>query len=265
MLAAVLYGPNDIRLENVAEPVCHDDEFIIKLKAVGLCGSDVRTILSGHRSLAYPHIIGHEITGEVVAVGASIKKYKVGDRLYVSPQVPCGKCPSCKRGWISQCSDLRVFGTHFPGGYAEYMVIPRSAMERGQIIPIPEGLSDEEAVMTEPLSSVYAAQENANVTLGDTVAVIGTGPIGCLHIELAKLRGAIKVIAIEQSLERLRMAENYGADHLINSQEEDPVKRIKEITGGWGVEKVISANPSTVAQQQAVFCPPHHPPPPHRS
>lgn len=253
MQAAVLYGPNDLRLENWPDPVCREDDIVLKMKAVGLCGSDIRTFMSGHKSLTYPHVIGHEISGEVVAVGSSIKKYKVGDRLYVSPVVPCFECLSCKRGWYSQCSSLQVLGTHFAGGYAEYMVIPRVVMERGQIITIPDHLSYEEAVMTEPLSSVYAAQENANVTLGDVVVVIGTGPIGCLHIELAKLRGAIKVVAIEQVDERLRMALDYGADHLINSKKEDPIARVKEITGGWGADKVISANPSTVAQQQAVF------------
>ena len=109
-------------------------------------------------------------------------------------------------GWYCQCENLIVPGTTIPGGFTEYMLITKDIIDRGQIIPIPEHLSYEEAVMTEPLSSVYACQESADVTLGDTVVVIGTGPIGCLHLELAKLRGAVKVIAIEQSEVRLNMA-----------------------------------------------------------
>jgi L-iditol 2-dehydrogenase len=110
----------------------------------------------------------------------------------------------------------------------------------------------EEAVMTEPLSSVFSCQEYANVTLGDTVAVIGMGPIGCLQLELAKLRGAKRVIAIEPSKIRLDKALGFGADYVINPLEEDPVKKVREITQGWGAEVVISANPSTKAQDQAI-------------
>ncbi len=252
MKAAVLHAPNDLVIEDVKKPECGKDELLIRVKAVGLCGSDIRTIFSGHHRIKYPQILGHEITGDIVEIGSNVKKYKVGDKIYVSPVVPCFDCPSCKMGWYCQCENLIVPGTTIPGGFAEYMLITKDIIDRGQIIPIPEHLSYEEAVMTEPLSSVYACQESADVTLGDTVVVIGTGPIGCLHLELAKLRGAVKVIAIEQSEVRLNMAKKFGADFLINSLKEDPIARVKEITNNWGAEKVISANPSTEAQQQAV-------------
>jgi len=252
MIAAVLHAPNDLRIEEVPTPACGNDQLLIRVKAVGLCGSDIRTIFNGHKRITYPQILGHEITGDIVQVGSDVKKYQVGQRIYVSPTVPCLDCQACKNGWYCQCENLIVPGTTIPGGFAQYMVITRDIIERGQIIPIPEGMSYEKAVMTEPLSSVYASQENADVTLGDTVVVIGTGPIGCLHIELARLRGAIRVIAIEQSEVRLQMAKQFGVDYLINSKEEDPVARVKEITGNWGAEKVISANPSTEAQKQAI-------------
>ncbi|MDD4146101.1 MAG: alcohol dehydrogenase catalytic domain-containing protein [Clostridia bacterium] len=252
MIAAVLYGPNDLRIEEVETPQCGEDELLIRVKAVGLCGSDIRTIFNGHKRIAYPQILGHEITGEIVEVGSNVKKYQQGERIYVSPTVPCFECSPCKRGWYCQCENLTVPGTTMPGGFAEYMVITKDIMERGQIIPIPEKMSYEDAVMTEPLSSVYACQENADVTLGDTVVVIGTGPIGCLHVELAKLRGAIRVIAIDQLDARLQIVKQFGADDIINSKNEDPVARVKEITAGYGADKIISANPSTEAQQQAI-------------
>ena len=253
MRAALLYAPGDIRVEETAKPVINDDEFLIRVKKVGLCGSDIRTIKFGHKRIpAYPQILGHEIAGEVVEIGANVKGRTVGERVYVSPVVPCFSCPACRKGWYSQCQDLVVPGTTIPGGYAEYMKVTKEIIEHGQIIPMQDSMSYEQAVMTEPLSSVYAAQQNANVKLGDTVVVIGTGPIGCLHIELAKIRGAVKVIAIEMSEPRLEMAKQFGADHLINSANEDPVAKVLELTDGWGADVVISANPATQAQIQAV-------------
>lgn len=253
MLAAVLYSPNDLRVEEVPDPICKQDEVLLEIKAVGLCGSDIRTIKSGLGRLKYPQILGHEITGKVVEVGEKVKKYKKGDRLYVSPLVPCMDCPACKRGWLGQCENIIVPGTDIPGGFAEYMAIPNVMLEKGNIISIPENLSYEEAVMTEPLSSVYASQCYSNVTLDDIVVVIGSGPIGCMHMQMAKLRGAGKVIAIEKSESRLKMAENYGADVLINSADQDPVIKVKDITDGWGADKVIVACPSTEAQKQAIL------------
>jgi len=252
MLAALLYSPNDLRVEEVPKPICGQNEVLLEIKAVGLCGSDIRTITSGLGRLKYPQILGHEITGEVVEAGASVKKYKKGDRLYVSPLVPCMECPACRRGWFGQCENIVVPGTDIPGGFAEYMAIPHTMLERGNIIFIPPNLSYEEAVMTEPLSSVYASQSYSDVTLDDVVVVIGSGPVGCMHIQMAKLRGARIVIAVEQSSHRLGMAGNFGADVLVNSAEQDPVEKVKSITDGWGADKVIVACPSTEAQKQAV-------------
>jgi len=252
MKAAVLYAPGDLRVEEVPKPSCGEHDIMIKVKAVGLCGSDIRTIRSGLKRLKYPQILGHEITGEVCEVGSAVKKYKVGDRLYASPMIPCFECPACKKGWYGQCQNIIVPGTDIPGGFAEYMVIPKEMLERGNIIRIPDHLSYEEAAITEPLSSVYASQQCANIGLEDVVVIIGAGPIGCLHIELAKLRGAKKVIAIEQSSSRLETAKEFGADVLINSKEEDPVKRVKEETDNWGAEKIIVACPDTNAQKQAI-------------
>lgn len=252
MIAAVLNSPNNLEIKEVEKPKCKVDELLLKVKAVGLCGSDIRTITSGLDRLKYPQILGHEIAGEVEEVGSLVKKYKKGDRLYASPIIPCFECPACTRGWYGQCENIVVPGTDIPGGFAEYMVFPREMLARGNIIRIPEHLSYEEAVMTEPLSSVYASQENLNVGIEDAVVVIGTGPIGCLHIQLAKLRGAKMVIAIEQSSARLQMAQEFGADYTINSTEEDPVKKVKKLTQNWGADKVIVACPSTEAQKQAI-------------
>jgi len=252
MKAALLYGPEDLRMEDVKTLVCKKEEMLIRVHGVGLCGSDIRTIIHGHHRLEYPQILGHEIAGEIAEIGEGVKGFSAGERVYVSPLVPCYECPACKRGWLGQCENLTVPGTTIPGGFAEYMIVTEDIIKKGQVIKMPHDMSYEEAVMTEPLSSVFSCQEYANVTLGDTVVVIGMGPIGCLQLELAKLRGAKRVIAVEPSRIRLEKAREFGADFIIDPFEVDPVKRVREITGGWGAEVVISANPSTKAQDQAI-------------
>ncbi|WP_446898986.1 alcohol dehydrogenase catalytic domain-containing protein [Clostridium sp. LBM24168] len=222
------------------------------IKAIGLCGSDIRTIIFGHYKVKYPQIIGHEISGQVVQIGRNVKKFKNGDKLFISPVVPCHDCKPCRMGLDGLCDNLGLIGTNIQGDYAEYMLLTEEIINKGLALVIPKDISYEEAVMTEPLSSVYACQENINVTLGDTVVVIGLGPIGSLHTELAKIKGAKTVIAIEQSESRLDRSKQFGADYFINSSKEDSIARVREITGGWGAEKVIVACPSTDAQKQAV-------------
>lgn len=252
MAAAVLYGPGQLVIEEVARPSCGPEEVLLRVKAVGLCGSDIRTITCGYQNLQYPQIIGHEIAGEVVAAGANTNTFQVGDRVYVGSIVPCYTCESCRRGWHGQCENLIVPGTDIPGGYAEYMVLTKDVLARGTNMVMPDDLSYEEAVLVEPLSSVYACQKHADITLGDIVVVIGAGPAGCLHIEMAKLRGAACVIAVEKSALRLDMARDFGADYLVDASQPDVVRRVKDITGGRGADKVIAACPSAAAQQQAV-------------
>ena len=165
---------------------------------------------------------------------------------------PCHRCRPCSLGYEGVCEHLNVIGTQIQGDYAEYMLITEKVLKDGMVRQIPDHLTYEETVLTEPLSSVYACQEDCDVTLGDTVIVIGLGPIGSLHTALAKIRGAARVIAVEQSEKRLEKATEFGADSLIDSSTENPVQKILEITDGWGAEKVIVACPSTEAQKQAV-------------
>jgi len=183
-----------------------------------------------------------------------LEGFEVGEKIFVNPVVPCGECYYCKQGLHGLCiGDKSVFGTEIQGGFAEFLKIPEVAIENGQLFKIPENESYEETVITELLSSVYHSQEFADISLGDTVVVIGLGPIGGLQIDLAKLRGAKEVIAIDISSDRLELAQRFNADYYINSSEEDPIKKVKEITDGYGAEKVIVACPSTEAQGQAVY------------
>lgn len=252
MKAAVMHGPNDIRIENVDKPNCPDGGFVLQVKAVGLCGSDIRNLTTDSRDGDYPYIYGHEIVGEIVEVDSAVKKYNVGENYYIYPMAHCLKCEYCRSGHSENCINA-VDYTKRPGGFAEYISYTAKRVERGAMYRIPDGVNLEAATLAEPLSSVYACQENINVKHGDTVVVMGAGPIGIFHQLLAKMRGAKNVIMLEVNKNRLAKSKEFGVDYAINSKEQDPIKAVKKITNGKGADKIISANPSTIAQQQSIF------------
>lgn len=253
MKAAVMYGPGDIRVERVEMAMCPQDGLVIQVKAVGLCGSDIRNLTTDSRKGRYPHIFGHEYAGVVVQAGADCAKYRVGDRLFALASAPCMECENCRRGRSDLCT--HVFGGPevLQGGFAEYLTIFGEQIRRGNIFKLEEGCDFKVATLGEPLSSVYACQERIGVGLGDTVAILGAGPIGCLHAKLARRRGAARIIMTEINPARLEYAKRFGADAVIDASSTDPVEQVLKLTGGLGADKVISANPSTEAQQQAVF------------
>ncbi|MDR1853067.1 MAG: zinc-binding dehydrogenase [Propionibacteriaceae bacterium] len=248
MKAAVMHGPSDIRYEDWPDPLCPPGGFRLKIEAVGLCGSDIRNLTTDSKKGAYPHIYGHEVVGQVVETDTG--KYRLGEHVYVYPAAHCLKCENCRAGHHEQCTEVDEYTDH-PGGFAEYISYDATRVERGATFELPEGTDPVLAVMAEPLSSTYACIENIDVQLGETVAILGSGPVGVLLAVLSKLRGAHTVIA-DVSGERLKLAEDFGIDHLIDSSTLDPVEAIREITGGRGADKVISANPSPSAQNQAI-------------
>ncbi|WP_420544409.1 zinc-binding dehydrogenase [Tepidanaerobacter syntrophicus] len=253
MKAAVMYGPNDIRYEEVDRPVCPEGGFVLKVKAVGLCGSDIRNLTTDSRKGNYPYIYGHEVVGEVCEVSEEAKNYyKVGQMIYVYPEAHCLKCENCRSGHHEQCTDLERY-TERPGGFAQYIAYTKKRVERGATYTLPKGVDPVIATLAEPMSSTYACVDNINVTLGDTVAIIGAGPIGIFLSILSKMRGARKVILIDINQSRLDKASEFNIDYLINSMKINPVEEVLKLTNNIGAHKVISANPSTVAQQQAIL------------
>jgi L-iditol 2-dehydrogenase len=250
--AAVYYGQEDIRIEEYEDPKCSPAGAVIKVHAVGICGSDVRTYYSGSTKIKPPMIIGHEVVGEVVEIGPKHNTYKIGDRLAMAPGIYCKKCFYCLNDMTTMCENLVELAFQFPGGFAEYMGLPDIAFERGRIVPVPKELSSEHAALCEAPSSCIMAQERADVKEGDTVVVFGAGPIGCCHVQIAKANGAKKVILIDISKERLEMAEQFGADLQIDAAAADAVKAVKQATDGLGADKLIVAAPSAKAQKQAV-------------
>jgi L-iditol 2-dehydrogenase len=203
--------------------------------------------------MSYPWIIGHEVAAEIVRAGPEYRgPFGQGGVLAVAPVVYCGSCDFCMEGKYEFCDNIRELAQDWPGGFAEYMALPPEALSRGTVRPLPPGLDPVYAAVAEPLASCVHAQERGRTGMGDAVAIIGCGPIGCAHAALAKMRGASPVIAADVSAERLAWAGVFGADILINSAEEDTVRALMKHTGGKGAEVVITANPVPATQVQAV-------------
>jgi L-iditol 2-dehydrogenase len=252
MKAAVMYGPNDIRYEDVDRPVCPEGGFVLKVKAVGLCGSDIRNLTTDSKKGNYPYIYGHEVVGEVCEVYPGVDKYKVGQTIYVYPEAHCLKCENCRNGHNEQCTEIESY-TERPGGFAQYIAYTKKRVDRGATYVLPDGVDPILATLAEPMSSTYACVDNINVTLGDTVVIIGAGPIGIFLSILSKMRGAKEVILIDINQSRLDKASEFNIDYIINSSEKDPVEEVLRLTNNIGAHKVISANPSTAAQKQAIL------------
>ncbi|MGQ9626770.1 MAG: zinc-binding dehydrogenase [Anaerolineae bacterium] len=253
MQALVVRAPMEYEIEEVPVPECPERGLLIKVIACGLCGSDLRTLKSGHRNVTFPWTIGHEVSGAVVAAGPGYNgPWKEGDILAVAPLVFCGLCKFCIAGKFEFCENVRELAQHWPGGFAEYMAIPEEALTLGTIQAVPEGLDPVVAAVSEPICSCLNAQEKGRVSLGDTVVIIGAGPVGCIHASLARARGAFKIIVADIMATRLELAEAFGPDLVIDASRKDLVQEVRQATDGQGADVVITANPDPAAQVQAV-------------
>ena len=253
MKAVVVRAPMEFGVEEVPRPQAPEGGLLIKVEACGLCGSDLRTLRSGHRNITFPWTIGHEICGTVHEQGRHYSgPWKRGDRLSIGPLAYCGTCDFCLAGEYDLCENQRELGQQWPGGQAEYLALPEECIRLGNIQKAPEEIESPHAAVAEPISSCVNAQEKAGVTLGDTVVIIGTGPIGCIHIALARSRGAFRIYVIDIDATRLRMAASFEPDGEINAAETDPVEAIRTLTDGKGADVVICATPAPIAPVQAV-------------
>ena len=255
MKVARFYEPGDIRLEDMPEPTPGAGEVKLRVRACSTCGTDVKIFRFGHHHIVPPRVIGHEIAGEIVELGANVDtQWAVGDRVQVIAAIPCGQCDYCRRGWRTICPNQESMGYHYDGGFAEYMVVPAKVLAVDGLNRIPAGLSYVEASIAEPLACVLNGQEIARVGKDDdTVVVVGAGPIGCLHVRLAKARGAHRVVLVELNPERLRMsAERVHPDVAICSADVDAVDEVRKLTNGNGADVIITAAASGKAQEDAL-------------
>jgi len=253
MKAALLTGMKQIEVRETTPPLAPEDGLVLQVKACGVCGSDLRRWKEGPTLETSPMIPGHEIAGIVVSVGKMLKGYKEGDQLAVAPDIHCGRCFYCRHGLYNLCDDLHLVGITpgYPGGFAEQMALTGEVLVNGIVHPIPHGMSFSHAALAEPLSSVLAAHEKIGTGLEDTILILGGGPIGCLHIAVAKERGA-RVILSEPSPIRRSLAERFHPDCILDPSQEDVATKVRMLTGGRGADAVICANPAAACQAQAV-------------
>ena len=253
MKAIVVRAPMQFEMEDVPAPECPRGGFILKVIACGLCGSDLRTLRSGHIRVTFPWIIGHEICGTVEEVGSDYQgQWQEGDILAVGPVVYCGVCDFCLNGRYELCRNYREIAQAWPGGFAEYIAIPEEAVRLGTIRIVPEGLDPAYAAISEPISSCVNAQEKGSVSLGDTVAIIGAGPVGCIHASLARTNGASRVFIADISRDRLALAQAFEPDAVIDADKTDLVETVRRQTDGKGADVVITATSAREAPVQAV-------------
>jgi L-iditol 2-dehydrogenase len=251
MRAAVFKDIEQIVVEEREIPICPKNGVLVKVHSCGICGGDVRNYHNGLKGGITNQIMGHEIAGEVVEVDSGVTRFKTGDRVALAPDVSCGECWYCKRGLVNLCLNHRMLGTHFPGGYAQYIALPEDVMRHGFVEPIPEGMSYDEAAFAETAAAVIACQNYNNVSLGDTVVIIGDGPVGCLHIEVARARGAKKIIVIGR--DKIELAKSFGPDDIFENSDPTAVTAsVRELTDGIGADFVICAVPTVAVQQQAL-------------
>lgn len=252
MKAAVLEGLNQIVIREVPTPKPKQGELLMRVKTCGVCGSDLRIMKSGNKRIQFPQILGHEVSGIVEATGKEVMKFKVGDRICVAADVPCGLCPMCQIGLGNNCATNYAIGYQFPGGFAEFMLINKTTVDFGPVAKIPNNIDFEAAALAEPLACAINGLEIVNMSIGKTVAIYGLGPIGCMMIPLARHMGAVRVIAIQRSQNRLKMAKEWGADIYICTKEQDPVLRCRQENEGKGPDVVITSCGSVKAHEQAI-------------
>jgi len=246
MRVAMYYKNKDVRLEEMPTPQIGPGELLVKVMACGICGSDV---MEWYRIKEAPRVLGHEITGEIVEVGEGVERYQVGDRVFVFHHVPCNTCRYCLNGQHTVCEIFHT--THYdPGGFAEYLRVPRINVDRG-VYRLPDEVSFEDGAFIEPLACVVRGQRLARLQPGQTVLVLGSGISGLLHVALARALGAGRIVATDLNEYRLNAAQRLGADVVIHAEEDVPA-RLRQANEGRLADLVIVCTGAFPAFLQAL-------------
>jgi L-iditol 2-dehydrogenase len=240
MIAAVFNGPGALEVKEVETPVIGSDEVLVKVGANTVCGTDVR-VVRGEKTtgITPPAIIGHEMAGHVAEVGRNVRGFEVGAPVTITPMIPCLKCFYCKRDMENVCENVRAVGYQIPGSLSEYMKIPADAIGAGCLFVAGKDLPSERLALAEPLSCCIYGQRRSPVGLDDTVLILGAGPIGLFHLQLALLAGARTVIVSQRSERRRRLASEFGAHVAVDPMSEDLTEVVAEYTKGLGADVVI--------------------------
>ena len=255
MLAAVYHANQGLQLEKVPIPATGPDGVLIRVENASICGTDLRIVHGQHRK--YPpgtvRIPGHEMVGVIAEVGGHIPELSKGQRVFIAPNWGCGHCKQCISGQNNLCVHYQAIGVTIDGAFAEYVRIPAEAVQQGNIIPLNEGVDPFVAALAEPFACVLRGQNAVGIRPGEVVVVMGAGPIGLMHLKLAHLRGAGKVVMSEPNPDRLNYAIHLGIDRAVNPSKDDLRTILDTETHGRGADVVIVAAPSRQAQELAVL------------
>lgn len=254
MLAAVYHGPNDLRVEEVPMPEIAAGELLIKVLSASICGTDLRIFHGNHRMYApgTVRIPGHEVVGNIAKVGEGLDGFVIGERVFIAPNQGCGHCAQCVSGKNNLCANYDAVGITIDGGFAEYMRVPANSVRQGNVIKVSESVDPAVAALMEPFACVLRGQNALHIQPGETVLIIGAGPIGIMHTKLAKARGAGRVIVSEPVADRAAQAGRMGADRVVNPTDTDLHAVIDEESQGRGADIIIVAAPVHAAQESAL-------------
>ncbi len=239
---------------DLPQPIIGSGDLLARVLASSICGTDLRIMRNGHRKLQPGQriVLGHEFAAEVVQQGEGNMPFPVGTRIGVAPNIGCGHCECCIRGLSNMCPDYTAFGITFDGAHAEYVRIPREALAQGNVLALPDTISPIEASLIEPLSCAVNGNRAARITLGDVVVIYGAGPIGLIHVMLARLTGAGKVIVADMQPQRLEHALAAGADQVIDPAKTPVPAEVAHITRQRGADVAITACSVATVQQEAL-------------
>ncbi|WP_210493321.1 zinc-binding dehydrogenase [Patulibacter sp. SYSU D01012] len=252
MRVLAYHGPDDLRLEDRADPEPGPGEALLRVRSCGVCGTDLR-IQAGHHRAYGPGTVrvpGHEIAGDVVALGDGTD-LALG-RAFVAPNLGCGRCPQCLAGRENICASPNAIGITRDGGFAEYVLLGEDVIAHGSVMPVPDELDPAPIALVEPLACVLRGARACSVGPGDVVLVVGAGPIGLMHVLVARAKGAARVVVSEPSERRRAQAEAFGADVTVDPTSQDVAALVAEQTEGRGVDVVITAAPIAATQAQAL-------------
>lgn len=253
MKAAVYYSAGDIRVEERPDPIPDKNNMIVKVKCCSICGTDLKILTSGNPRCHPPRIIGHEMVGTIIHKGSEVEGFKIGDRITLATTISCGVCNYCRIGLGNVCPDAKPISYDFDGAFAEYIEIPAAAIRGGNVVKVPESVPDEAAALSEPLSCAVNSHEIVNLKMGDTVVIVGGGPLGAIHAELAKAEGAKQVIITETCETRLELLrKRLKGVIMVDASKEDVQDSVKKMTNGLGADTVIVCAPAKAAMEQAI-------------
>jgi L-iditol 2-dehydrogenase len=247
MKAILMRAPKDLKYEEVGKPEPKDDEVLIRVMAVGVCGSDIPRMLT-YGAHVSPIIPGHEFAGRIIKVGKDVKGWKEGDKASAAPLIPCGKCEWCRKGVYSLCENYQYYGSRNDGAYAQYL-----AVKADNLLKLNDDTPYAWGATIDPAANALHAFLRGEGTGADTVCVYGLGAIGLFAIQYARVMGCRTIIAVDVNDDKLAVAGKCGATHTVNSLKEEPVKRVAQITDGKGVSLCMDMSGVPSAQHQAIL------------